>query len=106
MYEEKFYAYSKSVCFFNSRYYCFNYLDYAKRKNKIVARSTLEFKNDSLIITTKYDKSVYGKEYSYKSYYRCIPNGIISLSYDSKTDFVVTKDTAIKYNFYNKKPKR
>lgn len=96
--EENMSAVFKTVCFKNSHYYLFSYMSEAKRLDSNLVSTTIQMQGDSIIIRTLYDKTVYGYDYKTVRYFRCLPDGIISMATDGNPDFVITKDTARKYD--------
>ena len=101
LHEEDLNATFHTICFPNSRYSLFSYLVSGKRNDSNLVSTQLKYSGDTLIINTVYDKKVYHEEHDYisKRYYRCIPDGVVSLSNNNvEPDFIITIDTAKKYN--------
>ena len=94
-YEEDIFYVSKTLYFPKSKYKLNSFLiaGYRGTDTTNLVRSSIEQRTDSLIITTIYDSTVYKKIGTLvkKSYYRCIPNGLINLNMKGG-DFIITKE--------------
>ncbi len=94
-YEENLFIKSKTLLFSKSKYPLFSYLVSGYKENDTInlIHTNIETRNDSVIVTTVYDKSVYKMEHDYvsKRYYKCIPDGLLWL-YNDGGSFKITKD--------------
>lgn len=100
LHEENLKATFHTICFPNTHYSLFTYMVSGKRNDTNLVTTQLKYSGDTLIITTHYNKKVYYEDNDYisKRYYRCIPNGLVSLSNNGQPDFIINLDTAKKYN--------
>lgn len=88
-----------NICFLNTKFIAFSYQFKGIRNDSILLNTSIENKNDSIFIKTFTEKSVYGyyKDTSIRKY-RCIENGVASISTIYNSEFKITIDTAKKYN--------
>ena len=87
-----------TICFHKTKYIAFAYESIGSRNDSILLNTIIENKGDSIIISTHCEKAVYGYDYSYIRKYHCLENGVASISSIYNSEFVITIDTAKKYN--------
>ncbi|MEO0066853.1 MAG: hypothetical protein RI983_2179 [Bacteroidota bacterium] len=69
-----------TVCFHKTKLVAFAYQSAGKRNDSNFVNSELKVQNDTLIIITRFDKSVYGYPRQFIRYYQFHDEGLISLN--------------------------
>lgn len=99
-YEQKLNATTNILCFRNSRAIAFSYqcAGFRNDDNNLVY-TTFKYQNDSLIVTTHFNDSVYGYPHEAIRYFKCLKNGMERLYQNGNPNYLITKRTAKKNKF-------